>query len=81
MNIVLQVAKVSGKQKLIFRLAGRSCCNAEEASKLVERLAGARAIGPIFSGLNWPINDLWRGCSVDDIIDMLGVTSIMASSV
>jgi phosphate acetyltransferase len=48
------------------------------AYKLVERLAGARAIGPIFSGLNWPINDLSRGCSVDDIIDMLAVTSIQA---
>jgi phosphate acetyltransferase len=46
--------------------------------KLVERLAGARAIGPIFSGLNWPVNDLSRGCSVDDAIDMLAVTSIMA---
>jgi hypothetical protein len=41
MNIVLQVAKVSGKQKLIFRLAGRSCCNAEEASKLALALPTA----------------------------------------
>ncbi|MBW2734180.1 MAG: phosphate acetyltransferase [Deltaproteobacteria bacterium] len=48
------------------------------AYKLVERLAGARAIGPIFSGLNWPVNDLSRGCSVDDVVDMLAVTSIMA---
>lgn len=46
--------------------------------KLVERLAGARAIGPIFSGLNWPVNDLSRGCSVDDVIDMLALTSVMA---
>lgn len=48
------------------------------AYKLVERLAGARAIGPIFSGLNWPVNDLSRGCSVDDVVDMLAVTSLMA---
>ncbi len=48
--------------------------------KLVERLAGARAIGPIFSGLNWPINDLSRGCSVDDIIDMLAITSIQVAA-
>jgi phosphate acetyltransferase len=50
------------------------------AYKLVERLAGGRAIGPIFSGLNWPINDLSRGCSVDDVIDMVAITSIMARS-
>lgn len=50
------------------------------AYKLVERLAGARAIGPIFSGLNWPVNDLSRGCSVEDAIDMLAVTSIMAGA-
>lgn len=47
------------------------------AYKLVERLAGARAIGPIFSGLNWPVNDLSRGCSVDDVVDMLAVTTLM----
>ncbi len=50
------------------------------AYKLVERLAEARAIGPIFSGLNWPINDLSRGCSVDDVVDMVAITSIMAAS-
>lgn len=50
------------------------------AYKLVERLAGARAIGPIFSGLNWPVNDLSRGCSIDDVVDMLAVTSILAAS-
>jgi phosphate acetyltransferase len=50
------------------------------AYKLVERLAGARAIGPIFSGLNWPVNDLSRGCSVEDAVDMLAVTSILAAA-
>ncbi len=49
------------------------------AYKLVERLAGAKAIGPVISGLNPPINDLSRGCSVDDIIDMCAISSIQAN--
>jgi len=49
--------------------------------KLTERLAKARAIGPIILGTIQPCSDLSRGCSVDDIIDCTAVTVIRAQSI
>jgi len=46
--------------------------------KLVQRLAKARAIGPLVVGLNKPCSDLSRGCLVEDIVDCVAVTAIRA---
>lgn len=80
--IVPEVAKikfpdspVGGKANvLIFPNleAGNICC------KIVERLAQARALGPLLMGLKRPCSDLSRGCSVDDVVDCVAATAIRA---
>ncbi len=49
--------------------------------KLVQRLANAEAIGPVLQGMAAPVNDLSRGCSVNDIVIMVAVTANQAAAI
>lgn len=49
------------------------------AYKLVQRLADAEAVGPVMQGMAAPINDLSRGCSVEDIVNVVAITANQAN--
>ncbi len=49
--------------------------------KLVQRLAHAEAVGPVLQGMAAPINDLSRGCSVDDIVRLVAITCNQAAGI
>jgi phosphate acetyltransferase len=73
-----------GKQKApTSRVAGRANVlifpdlNAGNIGyKLVQRFAGYQAVGPILQGMNKPIHDLSRGCSVEDIVNLTAVAAL-----
>lgn len=50
------------------------------AYKLVQRMAHAEAVGPILQGMAAPVNDLSRGCSVEDIVGLVAITACQAQA-
>jgi len=80
--IVPQVAKIKYPESPIAGKANVLIFPNLEAGnigyKLVQRLANARALGPLLLGLNKPASDLSRGCLVEDIVDCVAVTAIRA---
>ncbi|MCK5595458.1 phosphate acetyltransferase, partial [bacterium] len=80
--IIPEVAKTKASQSNVAGKANVLVFPNLEAGnisyKLTQRLAKAEAIGPIFQGLRKPANDLSRGCSTNDIVNMSAITAIQA---
>ena len=69
-------SSIAGKANVLI-FPNLECGNI--AYKLVQRLAHAEAIGPVLQGMAAPINDLSRGCSVSDIVNLVAITANQAA--
>jgi phosphate acetyltransferase len=70
-------SEIAGKANVLI-FPNLECGNI--AYKLVQRLAHAEATGPVLQGMAAPINDLSRGCSVDDIVNLVAITANQAAN-
>lgn len=82
--IIPEIAKIKGATS---EVAGRANVlifpNLDSGNigyKLVERFAHAKAYGPLTQGMAKPVNDLSRGCSIDDIVGVIAITAVQAQN-